>query len=461
MNISDFLRNIKDIKYEDLVWQDTILTEQDKAYWANKGYEVELTKDEFENKFDVPAECVCYTPSISDRVFYFNRETLAASPFYLPMYLHNIAIPDVLSLEAFYKNVKNIENKVKNGGNCLLSLPDSLRLMYFNMLVEKIDKGEMFVDDLYELFRSYYVMSDYGFGDLSNVTFEKILSSKTEQQKKETRKRLSKYPETVTVYRGQTEGISTPEEKAYSWSLDINAANFFAARFGTEDSEIIVGEIDRDKIVEILDDSSEKEVWVNYADVIIKERIPVYGISYLEKQLPKVSDTYLEYKSLFACIRYTNNPLYDKNSPIHGELHISRVLLWTLMLSEELNLEEYDRHILAMAALYHDLGRRNDDDDNGHGIRSKTIYDHSIELDLGEFPDEITKFIIKYHCLPDDSAYLVGCNDKVKLLYQIFKDCDALDRVRFGVRDVDLNQLRLPISKSLVKAARIVFEQVK
>ena len=455
MNMADLRRNILDIKFEDLVWQDTILTKQDKTYWVNKGYEVELTKDEFESKFDIPAECVCYTPSVTDRVLYFNRETLAASPFYLSMYLHNLSMPDVFSLEAFYQNVKDIENKVKNGETCLLYLPNSLRLMYFNLLIQKIDNGKMTIDDLYGLFMDNYTTNDYGFSDLSDETFKKILSFKTEQQKERTRNHLSKYPKTVTIYRGQTDGISTPEEKTHSWSLDINMANFFASRLGYEDSEILVGEIDRDKIIEILDDGPEQEVLVNYADVTIKERIPVYGISYLEKQLPKVSDTYWEYKSLFKCISYTKNSLYDKNSPIHGELH------WTLMLSEELNLEEYDRHILAMAALYHDLGRRNDDDDNGHGIRSKTIYDHSIELDLGEFPDEITKFIIKYHCLPDDSAYLVGCSDKAKLLYQIFKDCDALDRVRFGVRDVDLRQLRLPISKSLVKAARIVYEQVK
>lgn len=39
---------------------------------------------------------------------------------------------------------------------------------------------------------------------------------------------------------------------------------------------------------------------------------------------------------------------------------------------------------------------------------------------------------------------------KIQIMYQILKDADALDRVRFGIRALDTRYLRLEISKSLV-----------
>ena len=36
-----------------------------------------------------------------------------------------------------------------------------------------------------------------------------------------------------------------------------------------------------------------------------------------------------------------------------------------------------------------------------------------------------------------------------------------MDRVRFGIRALDINQLRMPVSKELVLIARIYGEQVK
>lgn len=39
------------------------------------------------------------------------------------------------------------------------------------------------------------------------------------------------------------------------------------------------------------------------------------------------------------------------------------------------------------------------------------------------------------------------------MLYQILKDADALDRVRFGISTLDVSYLRLPISHKLVPLA--------
>lgn len=69
-------------------------------------------------------------------------------------------------------------------------------------------------------------------------------------------------------------------------------------------------------------------------------------------------------------------------------------------------------------------------------------------------------FLIEYHCLNDtlaeeylQSADIIRAKKRTWLLYQILKDADALDRVRFGIYDLDVYQLRLPISHKLVPLA--------
>ena len=51
------------------------------------------------------------------------------------------------------------------------------------------------------------------------------------------------------------------------------------------------------------------------------------------------------------------------------------------------------------------------------------------------------------------STDTIRARKRTWLLYQILKDADALDRVRFGIYDLDVNQLRLPISHKLVPLA--------
>lgn len=73
---------------------------------------------------------------------------------------------------------------------------------------------------------------------------------------------------------------------------------------------------------------------------------------------------------------------------------------------------------------------------------------------------EAVSFLIEYHCLDDKLAeeYLkttdtIRARKRTWFLYQILKDADALDRVRFGIYDLDVNHLRLPISHKLVPLA--------
>lgn len=98
--------------------------------------------------------------------------------------------------------------------------------------------------------------------------------------------------------------------------------------------------------------------------------------------------------------------------------------------------------------------------DDAHGAASRKAYERQFHaVRKRQFYDPAVSFLIEYHCLDDGLSedYLTHSTIKGKsrawLLYQILKDADALDRVRFGIFDLDVNFLRLPISHKLVPLA--------
>ena len=102
--------------------------------------------------------------------------------------------------------------------------------------------------------------------------------------------------------------------------------------------------------------------------------------------------------------------------------------------------------------------------DDSHGKASREVYKNN----AGSSADPAVCFLIEYHCLADDLAekYLkvsdvIRAKKRTWLLYQILKDADALDRVRFGIYDLDVNQLRLPISHKLVPLAIVAVTGIK
>lgn len=461
MNYSELLKKEGTINLNDLVWQDSILTEDDKYIYQANGYQNILTKQEFEEHFTIPAENICYTPSIYNQVLYFNRKTLAISTFPMFHYLSGSKLPPSLNLDTVSNLIEQTELDVANGIyiKSIRALPDSVRIEYFNLLIKKIEKENTIVSDLYELFKQIYTSCDYGFSSLESQVFEKIIKAKSLQSKYETTKSVEFLPDIVTIYRGHTEGISTPEDKTYSWTTDISVANFFAIKLGNEKSEIITATVPKNKIIEYLDDRDESEVWINYSDIDITDRLELYGLDFIKKVLPVVEKDYIHYKTKLEWIEF------DYVSTIHGKLHTLRVLLHILFISHMLNLPHDEKEILCTAALWHDTGRSCDGIDDEHGFNSMLNYEGSFEDEI----NPIVSFIIQYHSIDDNIAtkklesYPCSVTEKETIikLYNIFKDADALDRIRLGFRDLDINYLRLSESKHLTKVARIFYDQIK
>ncbi len=449
MTIEELILNVKDLKFEELVWQNDILSEKKKAELISYGYGVLHTKDEFEKLYNINPAYVCYTKSVSTPTLYFNRDTLAVCNF--PMFMYENGYSDKINL---YEAVSARESEAANRDytGSLLTLPDSLRFEYFNMMV---DKG-LQSDNLYELFLDFYIMSDYGFYAAKASTVETVIKSKMTKDIEETQKKLSALSDTVTIYRGHTPGVSTPIEKTMSWSLDIKTAIFFAIKNGASCSEIVIAEVPKDKIIEYVSPKGEEEIWVKYENIHIKDRIHLYGEELLGEVFPSIQIDYGFYLNEMKG--------FDFISDIHGQNHTKRVLLHILILCHLLNVSGKEKAMLCMAAIYHDLGRVHDNRDDKHGFRSKQIYEGDVKS-----PHPIISFLIEYHSRMDsqgldeinNNPVLAKEKDLVIKLYNIFKDADALDRIRLGPRDLDIGYLRLPESKQLIKVARLMYENIK
>lgn len=155
-------------------------------------------------------------------------------------------------------------------------------------------------------------------------------------------------------------------------------------------------------------------------------------------------------------------------SEIHTKKHCGRVLLFAELISDMMNLDDASRDALAMASIFHDSRRKADGPDVGHGKRAADYYKEFCESGVGMLPlpfDMRTYFAIAYHDR-DDSIGIMEIakyftSDKeienATLIYNVFKDSDALDRWRLGLSDgLDLNYLRTDEAKSMADFSKEV-----
>ena len=161
-----------------------------------------------------------------------------------------------------------------------------------------------------------------------------------------------------------------------------------------------------------------------------------------------------------------NQHWFHNPDGIHGILHIKRVLLHSIILSQMEGLDEKDRALLSYSALWHDIGRTYDGIDDAHGLKSLEKM-KKLKIRQGFLNEElgILKYVIKNHCIYDHSAlYNIQdepIQDKARAirLLKLFKDADGLDRVR--INDLDIDYLRSDSAKKLVIVAKEVLREIK
>lgn len=457
MTIDELLLETNDISFADIICQNDIITDEDKNRYRQTHYALSLTKSEFQEKFpNIQPERIWYTPSFSTGCIYYNKESLAVSVFHIEAF--TLMAGKNFSIERYERIFKRCEEEVasKDFRRSLMSLPDRMRLEYFTMLLKKYGV----FPGLYELFFDSYTQSDYGFHGLDNQTLQTILASKTQEDNRKTEAAIKELPEVITIYRGGN-SASTPWKEAYSWTLDINVANFFAARRGKETGYIAEATVPKTAIIEAFFDDDgrhEQEIIVHPDNITFVCETPVHGLDFLEEVLPQVSPIYLSYLEAMKHLRFA------QESDIHGKEHQARVLLLTQIIAHMVDLPLRDRKLLAEAAIFHDTRRTNDDEDPAHGEAARSYYWRTVNK-----PNPIVEFLCKYHCLPDNEGYGAIANiatlkrdkERVTRLYRIFKDADGLDRIRLGgIDQLDLNQLRMKCSKELTLVARICLHNI-
>jgi len=145
-------------------------------------------------------------------------------------------------------------------------------------------------------------------------------------------------------------------------------------------------------------------------------------------------------------------------SETHGINHNERVMLYSTFIAIKENLKEEDIKLLLYGAMYHDIGRKNDLEDEGHGYRSSKLIEKIIS-NLKEEDLKILKVMMILHSCDDKKLEVLSClydikdKERLKKLCFMLKDADALDRVRLKCNDLNTDFLRYEISKRLVLAA--------
>lgn len=468
MSISDLVFDIKggDLNLEELLPITEVKSEDDKKKYYEKGYNPILTLSEFKSLFPKSDEgLIFYQRSsfiprtiIYDKKRYIYREIAISQDGIL-----GFNDEDKTNEEKLNRFINAMERtyKSKNYSLLLHSFPDAVRFqVFFQML-----KDKYITEEIYETFISIYTSSEYGFMNISLDALKEMVSYQSKEYKDNFLSKLKDLEEEVIIYRGEGDRSSDYKNGACSWTLDINIANFFATRYARDNAKIIKAKVKKSSIIDYLEGRGEKEVLVFPENIEVLETINCYTINDLKEKYLYDYALFDNYKDVLRELSFNKIDGHDKN-------HSLRVLFLALIIGYELDLTDEDAELLAIACINHDRGRKHDRKCTNHGKESFKIFSEEGFLEdvyTEYFIDENeVEFLLTYHCKDDKEAeefsnknFVEEGKDRLLKLLYILKDADALDRVRFGIKDLDMNYLRFDISKKLTLLANLCLKGLK
>lgn len=131
----------------------------------------------------------------------------------------------------------------------------------------------------------------------------------------------------------------------------------------------------------------------------------------------------------------------------HGIAHTARVTLISHILFDLSGIPENERTASYVAAIVHDLGKRNDREGSVHGYNSMVLFKDRVSAIFDN--QLLVKRVlnaIRYHSVDDINCPLEVRADSI---WKILKDADAMDRGRFFGKGCDKSYLRLNIYNAL------------
>lgn len=274
----------------------------------------------------------------------------------------------------------------------------------------------------------------------------------------------------ITIYRGMGE-LSQPPEWAISWSSHPGNALWFANRSG-RGTRIVVARVRPEQIVAYFGGYAEENEVLVLPGSIKKYHYEDMIPASFGTVLPMLVPILLNYQFYGRQAKSMGYELERTPFHVHGISHTLRVLLLSLLYIQHSGdrLSEADQQILIYFSLFHDIGRTNEGRDNHHGeqsvelIRKKNIRVRGIRLSRREY--QIAHLIIALHCVDDtvgEAAIMavswLSRKEKAHVvhLYNICKDMDGLDRVRFN--GLDYRLLRTKYAKRLPLIAGCLLEE--
>ena len=153
--------------------------------------------------------------------------------------------------------------------------------------------------------------------------------------------------------------------------------------------------------------------------------------------------------------------LFTHTSTLHGQAHVSRVMVHAFRLIEATGFTEEAPRLWA-AVYLHDLARTHDNRCYRHGGDAMKKFRSLIEVRAlfsrgGVMADDYDaiKTAVVHHCLPKE----LDRSHPHWRLTSLLKDADGLDRVRLG--DLDARYLRNPEAKKMVDFAESLFRHTR
>lgn len=407
---------------------------------SEMGYSQPVDRDTFSEKFPwIPLDKAFISKVYTEGVLYYDEKRYIC--FSLGIYGDQSVVPSDVNPEKMLKRqLSRFEKAIeeKDYRYLILMAPSAFKIELMGRIIEENPDG-----DLIEMFRDAYTSSDFGF-DLLPVEAIVAMYEKASPEFKHSVREKVEGKEKIVIYRGQAEK-STHPRRALSWTTSLKTACFFAVRYAKEEALVIKAAVSVDDIFDFIDERNENEVLIRPGSYIPLEYITLPGIELL-RRFPIKPNHFVEAKRL-----------YKHSYGDHEESHVCRMIVLQKMICSKIAATPRDKRILNTAILYHDLGRVEDGIEEGHG-------EASVKLFLEKCPaikdQDIIKDLIQYHCVDDEEAFK-QLKDKKEGEYRIrllklLKDIDGLDRIRFGLEELDLDYLRNPESIQYLLMAKLL-----
>lgn len=166
--------------------------------------------------------------------------------------------------------------------------------------------------------------------------------------------------------------------------------------------------------------------------------------------------------------RYFNDEIVDASK--HGQVHSDRVGILSYLIGKLENLSDEDVEILLLASKYHDIGRKGKFDNKTHSVGSVRMMEKDNVLASSTMHDYVYYLVLAHGFRDEEATDLLRYFDldygRALKLLSIFKDADALDRVRYDCEWNDrsilnVKYLRNYESMRLVKFAYMLNSQYK